>query len=389
MITDLQVTNFKSLSEFVITGLGKFICLVGLNGAGKTTLLQAIDFIGRMSMGDGDFRTWGKTELLTIGSASRTCGFSVTIRTEAQEPQRLKWSGKYNVDRQRFVEESIVDETTEPHTLLLQVRDGKLYELSLAPDGDRKNIRSISDYNYRGSVLAAIKFQSSSVNCVKEALQSLKSLELLSPHALRRASQDADAIDIGGGGLAGYLSKLGPAETEHLRKKLSEFYPEVVGYDIKKKKFGWRRLSVSEAMLKNPISATHVNDGLLRMIAILSQRYNRQQFVLFDEIENGINQEVIGRLVAELTDFNGKQVMVTTHSPLVMNYLADDQAKASVYFLYKDRSAHTHARRFFEIPGIADRLKFLGPGEIMGNTDLIRLAAEITSGGRESCDSIS
>jgi len=376
MITALSVSNFKSLSDFRIEGLGRFSCLVGLNGAGKTTLLQALDFIGHVANGVADFRHWEKGEMLTNGSASRTCGFSVEFAFDDFFENAASWTGKYNVDRQRFVEETVTYTFQGETRTLVSLKEGKLTEFAYSLAGDKK-VRSVSDYTYKGSMLGAFKFQNEYVNKIKEELQSLKSLELLSPHTLRKASQQTDEVDIGGGGLAGYLDRLSPADARELCAKLSNFYPGVEKFGVKRAKFGWRRLLVNEAALKNPVSSAHVNDGLLRIIAVLSQRYSGKSFVLFDEIENGINQEVIGKLVAELESFGGKQVMVTTHSPLVLNYLTDEKAKSAVYFIYKDKSGRTNACRFFDIPGVAERLDLMGPGEIMGNTDLVGLASDL------------
>lgn len=399
MLTRIKISNFKSLSDFELDGLEKFVCLVGMNGSGKTTLLQALDFIGHLAKGEADFRNWEKGDIISSGTSSRMCSFSVELQLMDWPGDSFVWEGKYNLDRQRFSEEFVrhVHEGKEKVILSLKERrlievckvrrhwhaawnEGTGVEVCSTPEREIQLVKSISDYTFKGSVLAAFRFQNEQINRVRDELQSLKSLELLSPQSMRKASQAMDEVDIGGGGLAGFLEKLSPEDSADLGKRLAFFYPEVTKLSIKKVKLGWRRLLVNEAMLRNPVSANHINDGLLRMIAILSQRYSRNSFVLLDEIENGINQEVIGKLVSELNDFNGKQVMVTTHSPLVLNYLTDEQAKASVVFLYKDPLGHTHARKFFDIPGIAERLSFMGPGEIMGNTDLIKLANDVLAG---------
>ena len=95
--------------------------------------------------------------------------------------------------------------------------------------------------------------------------------------------------------------------------------------------------------------------------------------MLFDEIENGINQEVVSKLIGNLLDYNGKQVMITTHSPLVLNYLPDEVARQSVYLLTKNEAGHTQARRFFEIEGMAEKLKLMGPGEVVCDTNLLEV----------------
>src|SRR5207244_2764737 len=95
--------------------------------------------------------------------------------------------------------------------------------------------------------------------------------------------------------------------------------------------------------LRNVIDAAHLNDGMLRVIAILAQEYTEHSFLLFDEIENGINPELVQKLVKFLVDLGekGKQVMVTTHSPMILNYIPDEVAKAGVVLLFKTEHGQT------------------------------------------------
>ena len=91
-----------------------------------------------------------------------------------------------------------------------------------------------------------------------------------------------------------------------------------------------------------------------------------------------------GKLVAKLQNYGEpqKQVFVSTHSGLFLNYLTDEQARSEVFFLFKDAQGHTCAKRFFDIPPMSDKLNVLGLGEAMGDTDLIDLSSELASLGR-------
>jgi predicted ATPase len=119
---------------------------------------------------------------------------------------------------------------------------------------------------------------------------------------------------------------------------------------------------------------------MLRLLAILAQTWTDHRFLLFDEIENGINPELIERLVQQLFSAP-QQVMVTTHSPMILNYLPDDVAKESVILLYKTRNGFTQAMRYFDLPDTADKLKALGPGEVFVDTDLTVLTQQLEQMG--------
>ena len=412
MITGITIKNFKSLADFSMS-LDQFNCLIGLNGAGKTTILQALDFIGHLACGETDFRDWEKKDFITNGSNLRTLFFQVNFKITNKtrvllsgeivscSEEFVSWTGKYNIDKQRFSEEQIysvsghhelhlgptanyINPLSPTNLTYLSLKDNQLFHIVEKSiwNADSINqvlphhteIKDVSDYKYKGSVLSAFKFNNYIIETVQKELQSLKSLEQLYPDILRHVSQGNKPVERSGEGLPGFLGSMKESDAQNLATTLKDFYPEVSQYEIKRKKFGWRALLVREAALKNPVSATHINDGYLRILAMLSQKYSDASFLLFDEIENGINQELIEKLLTELQNFNGKQVLVTTHSALVLNYLTDEAAQKSVIFLFKDSEGHTHAQKFFDIEGMREKLQLLGPGEVMADTNLEELS---------------
>jgi predicted ATPase len=119
---------------------------------------------------------------------------------------------------------------------------------------------------------------------------------------------------------------------------------------------------------------------MLRVIGILAQAHARHSVVLFDEIENGVNQQIVKQLMDFLMEISKIcQVFVTTHSPLILNFLPDDAAREGVIFLYKDKRGATHARRFFHLKQVAWKMEGLGPGEAFVDTDLTALATELAN----------
>ena len=56
---------------------------------------------------------------------------------------------------------------------------------------------------------------------------------------------------------------------------------------------------------------------MLRLLTILAQTQTLHSFLLFDEIENGVNPELVEKLVNVLLNAR-QQVLVTTHSPMIL-----------------------------------------------------------------------
>jgi ABC-type multidrug transport system ATPase subunit len=128
--------------------------------------------------------------------------------------------------------------------------------------------------------------------------------------------------------------------------------------------------------------ARHINDGMLRMIAILAELQSDNRFLLFDEIENGINTELVEFVIGTLVEAQ-QQVLVTTHSPMILNYLEDEVARKGVIYLYKTTQGHTESIPFFSIPSLSKKLEVMGPGEAFVDTNLTELANEIAGMSKE------
>jgi len=118
------------------------------------------------------------------------------------------------------------------------------------------------------------------------------------------------------------------------------------------------------------------------MIAILSEVDSQHDFLLFDEIENGINPELVEFVIDVLVKCK-QQVVVTTHSPMILNYLDDATAKKGVIYLYKTPEGHTKSIPFFSIPSLKKKLEVMGPGEAFVDTNLTELADEIAGMSKE------
>jgi predicted ATPase len=384
MISKLHIENFKSLVDFDLLPngheLGSFTCLIGLNNSGKSTVLQALDFLSHVAIGDvGEWlerRDWRKNELVShLGTKKPVISFSVSFHTS--EKKSLEWSGRYNITLQKCTSETIKVHN-EP---ILKLEDGRLMVLTTG-EPVRRDFDSIP-FEYQGSVLSTLRLQDArpEIEEVKSAMKNLRSLELLSPHLLRRRARASQDIGIGGEKLSPFLNQLPPKSKKLLLEKLRGFYPQLREWNIKGYRAGWKSLRIQESFPdSNQVEAGHINDGFLRIIAILSQVFAGYKMLLLDEIENGIHPALVGKLMDFLVDLGrkGTQVIVTTHSPIILNYLDDEVARNGVILLYKDDEGVTRSCRYFDQPETGYKLRALGPGEVFVDTDLTKLVQRLT-----------
>lgn len=86
-----------------------------------------------------------------------------------------------------------------------------------------------------------------------------------------------------------------------------------------------------------------------------------------DEIENGLDVLSIEPLIDELIT-SGKQVLFTTHSPLILNFLHDEIAKESVHLIFS--GDNISSTKYFDHPVTREKLNVMGPGEVFIDTDI-------------------
>lgn len=377
----IEVENFKSLVGFQID-LAKFSCLIGMNGAGKSTVLQFIDFTSQLVLGDVKGwlkeRKWKPTDLKS--KLTRKVNIEVCVRfVDEQGEPAGRWEASYSPSKLRCIRERI-----DLLDHLLEIKNDKVEITDLATGQEK---RYEITFDYEGSILSALKEEllpPSILEC-KKLLSEVKSLDLLAPERLRQLTRESSGtLGLGGQNLSAFLHEMSNQKRLELVESLKVAYPHLQGLNAKSLQSGSKQIEISESyegqeagfFPKMITEARHINDGMLRLMAILAELHSTHRFLLFDEIENGINPELVEFVLNELVR-TPKQVMVTTHSPMILNYLDDDVARKGVLYLYKTRRGHTKSIPFFSIPSLAEKLTIMGPGEAFVDTSLIDLSDEI------------
>jgi predicted ATPase len=390
-IHTVAANNFKSLVDFKLE-FSKLICLIGLNGSGKSTVLQFIDFLAQQVRGDIKGwlkeRSWKASDINSRLTGKKNVEFSIGL-VSSEDEGGMTWSASFNTSQLHCTTERI--ETPEA---ILEVQKGQLRILdkrrAVAENGSEVHSEKIS-FSYEGSILSQLRKETlrpyPSLVGFKDYFARVKSLDLLSPEYLRqRTRESAGSLGLGGQRLAAFLYELGMPKRRALVKQLKRAYPQLEDLHARSLRSGWKQLEITEKYRSRgagffprmTTEARHVNDGMLRLIAVLAELQSEHRFLLFDEIENGINPELV-EFVLDALNATDKQVLVTTHSPMILNYLSDEVARKGVIYLYKTPQGATRAIPFFSIPSLAEKLTVMGPGEVFADTNLNALSEEIQS----------
>lgn len=169
------------------------------------------------------------------------------------------------------------------------------------------------------------------------------------PNAVRETRQ----IGMMGENLAAFLNTLqavAPADFKSLELALQMLVPSITGIDVGVNDRGEVELRLLEG--RTPIPASVLSEGTLRLLGLLALEGAKERPTLigFEEPENGIHPRRI-RLIAELlkayADAGDTQMIVTTHSPVLLDALP----RKSLYVCRKV-ARHTTIRSLAELDSI-------------------------------------
>ncbi|MFE4370624.1 AAA family ATPase [Streptomyces sp. NPDC056835] len=363
MITRIEIDGFKSFVGFALD-VRPCTVLMGVNGAGKSNLLDALDFVRRtVTMGlprvfDGDNPRLAARDLFHHADGPRGAytASELTIKIGMITP------GVHGP--LPLVVRLVVDREGEPSgPVRATVRRGRsgVWVSSLARTDwmDRLELPQ----PLRAALLTARKsfVESTGIDWVslKDKVPStegatallshlLREIETweriaLDPAAMRRPFGGSDELTLlpDGSNLAAVLGRLGPGELRDMEADLAALIPEASGirplfddrrgeydFDVRFRHTGW----TSPPML---------SDGTMRVLALLAAWYDdrRAGLLAVEEIENGLHPtriaELVRRLRRDVDDFPGladratrtygfRQLIATTHSPVLLSALRDD-----------------------------------------------------------------
>jgi predicted ATPase len=96
-------------------------------------------------------------------------------------------------------------------------------------------------------------------------------------------------------------------------------------------------LELIDKYSEHHIPASDISDGTLRILAFLTALYqeNTPSIICFEEIENGVHPWLLHKMmellkIVSTEGINGNpvQVLITTHSPVLLNYVEPHQVRA-------------------------------------------------------------
>lgn len=341
-VRSLTATNFGCLKHVQID-LGRFHAIIGPNDSGKSTILRAIRTGVQLS---GGCFTGGLPGL----APTAVCRpFDPGTHKEAVVEIGFSDGADFRaVLREDTVEESVRapggDEFPSPHARKLWDPPSLIAGL----DGPSQVLRGTA----------------------APRLMRLDFDALRAPSRLIPSSRPIDISDERGDGIAGVFDALMIRTIDgflEIRESVKRFFPTVKSIGIR----NVEQPGDSSAVLKvleielhdgTRVPADFVSQGMLYYMAFSALRFLAPAFVLLvEEPENGFHPARIKDVMAVLRAVSQTtQVILTTHSPLVINEMLPDE----VSVVWRDAACTTRAMPIAKTPNFEERSKVYALGEL-------------------------
>ncbi len=362
-----HIRGYRALADVALE-LRPINVFFGQNAAGKSSFLDAIWFVRDCAIRGVEYATGDRDHGIgLLWEEESADSFSIELETEG-----ARYQTRFGLTAGRI----------DPHA----------GELLVSKQNDRTLIRrspgqAVADFYHRGleqtmtvelrepTKMALTRYLDFEPKTAQEALESDHLLRFLHFY-------DSRSLDFFGlqrrGSESSYQIKLWDRATNlwsvlrnlHDRRGRDDRFDTIVGHmrdafpkfkDLSIEQTGANVVigQFTEKDRREPIKASGVSDGYLQLLVLLtalfSEGRDRPSLIMFDEPETSLHPHaiaVLARAVAEATDEWQKQVMVATHSPVLMSQFAPEH----VVMVEPGKLGEAVFRRVSEIDEIADLL---------------------------------
>lgn len=397
-ITELRLTAFKSYRDVVLP-ISPLTVLIGRNGSGKSNALDALEILSRLARGadvrdalEGDRGGSGPIRGGLEGCAPfGTDEFTIGVTVEVEESQEVDLDLTVRVSPQP----QIVRETLSGY-----VRGGTWWRTLLESqpaDPDRSDLDAAiwnhkrgpnPRFTFRGSHLLTAQLplrlggreaaEREVLAVVRSTLAVLGGVFQLDPvpHLMRTYVPEKDSeLRRTAENLSAAVARLRETDPEKFARLLATVrnLPEYDVHDLEvgRGPYGDVMIALVEEQRgeRATMPARQMSDGMLRMLAIATTLLSGGGGVdiggvlgadagplvlVIEELENGLHPTQAGALlglIREASQQQGYQVVLTTHSPALLNALAGTDHAGVLVVSREEGTAATVASRLVDLPG--------------------------------------
>ena len=359
MINNIQIKNFKSIVDLTLD-LGRFNVIIGANGCGKTNILEAITFASAASQDKLDseylmnrdirvtdpqfmFNAFDDTEntetplsLIIVNVTSKyKLNTNVAIGYDNESKKWMNFTG--------LTDKFLIQNALER----LEEQTGKTFDFLHREDINFLEIDRTHPEIFNGFKSALIE---------KPELSSFVTYRPSESHLRKTFEARMTPFGIKGEGLLRYLKDLGKESIvlfEEINKGLHllDWFDEFsIPEGLLSNEYA---LSIGDKYLKESMHSfdqRSTNEGFLYLLFYLTLFNSKDtpQFFAIDNIETSFNPKLCTKLTEYLIESsrkNEKQVILTTHSPYVLDGLDLSNDDIRLFVARRNIDGHTRLER--------------------------------------------
>lgn len=345
MIKTVELTNFFSFKNSIID-LDQISILIGINGSGKTNFLKSIELLKSVTVEGGlqdlIVNKWGGYDAIFFSGIH-----------ESGEPDYIQLKFIFNPTVLSDYGYSFLDPVI--YTVrIYKVPSANNYSISetlktssgykyfdiksgkgFAMEGNSSHQHKV-DYSLESdseSIFSQVvdKERYIQIYAVREAIKNISQYNYFdtTPQSLIRKPvipTSAERLSSDGSNLPQLLNKIkinNKREYNRIRDSLNNINPNYTGIDFNI--LGTNiELMLEESNLERSIHVTHISDGTLKFLCLLTIIYNskRGSLVCIDEPESGLHPDMISEIIDGIIEKSKDcQFIISTHSENVLNQL--------------------------------------------------------------------
>ena len=332
MIETITVKNFKSITDMTLS-LGNVNVFIGANGSGKSNILEAIAMVAAERSAQIEVNSMiqkgiriAKPDLMISSFYGQPSNSTINVNISGTEGERIKYAVT------NLAPEDIYSTWNAPWST--GARRGNIKEAVEKTDKLREYLSKYLIYS-------------------------------LSINALRGLTSDSLQYPLGlnGEGLDVLLNNIPKEEIMQIKESAKDYisWIEDIFFDSEEiYKMQGYKLGRSKSNLyfrdkfmqkkNNLFSAENANEGALELLFYLTLFISRKtpDFFAIDNIENGLNPRLcrfLMKKICELAVKNGKQVLITTHNPAILDGLNLNDGSQRLYVVTRNDEGKTQAKR--------------------------------------------
>jgi AAA15 family ATPase/GTPase len=349
MITEFRIKNFKSILEHTLE-LGRVNVFIGENGSGKTNILEAFAVAGAAI--DGKL---GIEELYTRGIRVAKPSVMVSSFSKMKSAKTLELDIREK--KQSFglalSPKDVNDFTAIWETSTFNVSASIRQKLQKA---QKKRMRALHVGSLPDPLSSALP---PAIRALEEfCIYNLNALALRGIHNVSRRTP----LGLNGENLDVVLSYFTPRQLAELERysKIIPWFDKLILDPEDELKFKGHKLGRSTSRLyfqdrfmrrgNNVFSAESANEGILHILFYLALFLGDKTPFVFgiDNIETALNPQLCRDLMkslAALAKTHGKQALITTHNPAILDGLNLHDDGQRLFVVYRNDAGHTTTKR--------------------------------------------